>query len=272
MSVTCRQIQTGQQRVDVTGLLPNALATMTDAEIRQLTVQLGNRRMPLTEVFDVSIEQDGEPQLTLITADDRIDGIGADLQAGNINVTGDTGDYVGRGMTGGTITVSGNVGDCAACGMRSGHIEIAGNVGALLAAPSAGERRGQQGGFIHVRGDVGDRAGERMRRGILLIEGNTGSLLGHRMIAGTIYVNGTTGRLAGYGMRRGSLLLRQRPDSLGSTIVDNGQQDLSFLPLLIDDLAQLSGNDRTWFSQSSVAHRFVGDLARSGCGEILVLP
>ena len=271
MSVTLRQLHQADQRIDLRGVLPANLAGLNAQEIGAMPLHLGNRRHPLSELFAVEIDTRDTDLLTVVPADGRIDYIGAGLQGGRIEVTGDAGDLLGAGMTGGGIRVSGNVGDNAGSAMRAGELQIDGNAGNSLGGPVGGGRLGQQGGLIRVLGTVGECAGERMRRGMLLIDGDGGDRLGHRMIAGTVYCGGRTGVLTGYAMRRGTLILRRAPGSLPSTFADNGRQPLPFLALLRRELARLTHGQSDLGDSMADVQRYVGDLAYDGHGEILIL-
>ena len=122
-------------------------------------------------------------------------------------------------------------------------------------------------GTITVCGDVGDRLGEKMRRGVILVEGNAGDYAGSRMIAGTLGILGKTGVYTGFAMKRGTILLQELP-SLHATMQDCGVHDLPFLSLLFKSFAESPPFAKL---ASKRAHRFAGDLACNGNGEILVL-
>ena len=271
MNVTLRQKVAMDQRIDLSGILPDKLSKLTRVEIQQLSLSIGNRLVPLAEIFDVELHADENDEITLIPMGHTLDYIGADMENGRIIIEGDAGNYTGRRMAGGTIEVHGNAGDHSGSGMRAGRLSIDGDTGARAGGPAAGERRGQQGGLIHIRGNTGERAGECMRRGMLMVDGDSGDLVGHRMIAGTLYVGGQAGELAGHGMRRGTLLLNRHPRTLGSTIVDNGRQQLAFLRLLLDDIQRVTGGAVITADDRPTVQRYVGDLACDGRGEILVL-
>ncbi len=271
MSVILRQVRSTRQRIDFSGILPGRLAAMNPDDIRRIPLHLGNHPLPLAELFEVEIQDGPSDELLLLPVDGGLDQIGTGLENGRIIVDGDAGHYTGRAMRGGIIEIRGNAGDSTGSGMHGGRLSIDGNVGARTGAPAAGERRGQQGGLIHIRGNAGERAGERMRRGLMVIDGDCGDLLGHCMIAGTLCARGRVGELAGHGMRRGTLLLNRLPPALGSTIVDNGRQQLPFLRLLLNDIQRRTGGPVIAADDRATVQRYVGDLACDGRGEILVL-
>lgn len=270
MSLTLRQTATSSSRIDMRGLLPERLNVMDDAEIRCLPMYLGNRQVPLSELFDVENAGERDDTLVFIPQGNELDYLGAELRQGRIIVRGDAGNYAGRAMLGGSLSIEGSAGDFAGSGMGGGTLSISGSAGDRVGAPSAGERHGQHGGLIHINGNAGARAGERQRRGVLIINGNAGVLLGHRMIAGTLYVGGHVAEMAGYGMRRGTVLLRHAPRQICETMAFNGKHSSSFLRLLLKELKQISGGTMDGLDESS-AVRYLGDLACDGLGEILVL-
>lgn len=272
MSLTLRQTQATAQRLDLSGLLPESLAGMSDTDIRSLPMHVGNQRLPLGELFELETGDGPDDELLLVPLDTKLDYVGAGMRRGSIRVHGSAGDHAGSAMSGGRLLIEGDCGDFAGSALRDGRLQIQGKAGDRVGAPPAGERQGQRGGVIHVRGRVGERAGECQRRGLLLIEGDAGALLGHRMIAGSVYVGGRAGELAGHGMRRGSVLLRQRPPDLASTLAYNGRQRLAFLPMLLTQLRSLAGDDALPTSSTDMeVERYLGDLACDGRGEILIL-
>lgn len=271
MSVTLRQIQTPDQRLDLRGITPDRLGNMAAQDIERLPLSVGNRRYPLREMFDVVVSDDGDTTVRLHTMDHRVDHVGSGMQGGRLRVYGDVGDRVATGMLEGNVTIEGDAGAFCGSGIRGGRLHVLGHVGDHLASPPPGETRGQQGGIVRVEGQAGAFAGERMRRGMLLIEGNAGDYLGHRMIAGTIFCGGRSGQLTGLSMRRGTLLLRQMPESLPSTIADNGRQSLPFLTLLLRELGRLLGSTDPLGNGERAMRRYVGDLANDGRGEVILL-
>jgi formylmethanofuran dehydrogenase subunit C len=104
---------------------------------------------------------------------------------------------------------------------------------------------------------------------MILVEGNVGDYCGTRMIAGTIAVFGQAGHYTGFGMHRGTLLLSQPPIHLPVTFNECGQYDLLFLRLLAQVLYYSNSPKRTFLSRP--VHRFVGDMACQGKGELLIL-
>ena len=117
----------------------------------------------------------------------------------------------------------------------------------------------------------GDRVGDRMRRGIIIIQGKSGNYCGSRIHAGTIIVLDRVGKLPGEGMRRGTIILAKKPAHISATFKSCGNLKMQFLRLLFTQLANM-GKEFAMFSKyGPLAHRFSGDVARNGKGEILIL-
>lgn len=254
------------QRIDLSPLTPDQLAGKSLTDIAQLGLHSGNRKLRTDEVFEITGGDASD--IVIRNSSSMLDHIGSRMRNGRITVMGNAGDYLGFEMAGGELVVQGNVEAFAASGMKGGLMHIKGNAGHFLAGAIAGERQGMKGGIVIVAGNAGDRVGDQMRRGLLLIEGSAGDYCGSRMIAGTIGVLGSVGQYVGYGMRRGTLLLTQTP-SLHATITDCGSNTLPFLSLMFKSFAGLP----TRFTQigQKRAHRYAGDIANDGKGEILVL-
>lgn len=256
------------QQVDVSPLTPKNLLTLSKAEIGSITLVTGNRCVRVEEIFKIS----GDNANPLIFAGEtaKLDYVGKNSSGGQIEVQGSCGAYAGMGMKAGQINIHGNVGAFAACEMLDGLLRIDGNSGDYLGAARPGNRVGMAGGTVIITGNVGARAGDRMRRGTLLIEGNADDYLGSRMIAGTIAVLGKTGNYLGYGMKRGTLLLWQTPDKLSATFNDCGTHTLGFLPLMLESYRGLETRFATLTETMRRVHRYCGDMASLGQGEILI--
>jgi formylmethanofuran dehydrogenase subunit C len=256
------------QRVDVSPLTPENLAGLSKADIGSIALIVGNQRVRVDEIFNIS----GGNAKHLVFAGEtaKLDYVGKNLSGGQIEVQGSCGAYVGIGMNAGQINIRGNVGAFAACEMRGGLLQIEGDSGDFLGAALPGNRIGMAGGTVIIAGNTGARAGDQMRRGTLLIEGSVGDYLGSRMLAGTIAVLGKTGNYLGYGMKRGTLLLWQTPNKLSATFNDCGSHTLGFLPLMLDSYRGLETRFATLTKTIGRVHRYCGDMASLGHGEILV--
>lgn len=255
-----------RQRLDLSPLIPEKLAGKSRKDIAGIKLHCGNRKLRADEAFDIS--GDESSNLVIKTSSSKLDYIGRNMKSGRITIHGDAGDYLGFEMSGGEINVQGNADAFAASGMSGGLIHITGNAGDFLGGAIAGNKHGMKGGTVIVSGNAGDRVGDQMRRGLLLIEGDVGSYCASRMLAGTIGVLGNLGEYTGYGMRRGTLLVMQKP-ALHATIMDCGVHTLPFLSLMFKSFGKFPGK----FAKinKNRVHRYAGDIANDGKGEILVL-
>ena len=256
------------QRVDAGALNPTLLAGRSPADIAALQLVVGKRTARVDELFALS----GDDTADIVFRGDcsQFERIGAGMKAGRVTVEGDAGSYLGQGLLGGNIAVSGSVGAFCATGMKGGRIEVAGDVGESAGGAIPGEMKGMAGGLLLVGGNAGDRLGDRMRRGQILVSGNAGDYCGARMIAGTIAVAGTLGAYPGYGMRRGTLILNALPARMLPTLVDCGAHRLGFLSLLYASWQGLPGAFGALDAGACTVRRYMGDMAVSGRGELLV--
>ena len=254
------------RRVDLSPL--SGSPHLTPAEIAALKLWMGKRTLRVDELFEVSGEDTSK--LVIQNGCAKLDYIGKDADALEITVEGDAGAYLGMGMKSGSLRVTGNAGIFAACELRGGLVQIDGNAGDFLGGALPGNKRGMRGGRVLVKGNVGARCGDEMRRGIILVEGDAGDYCASRMIAGTIAVMGKTGAYLGYALRRGTVLLWQSPQSVPPTYGDCGTHTLAFLPLWFSGLRDLDSLFAKPESAFNRVHRYGGDLASTGRGEILV--
>lgn len=258
------------QRIDASPLLPEALAGQSLETVAAILLWVGNREVPVGDLFTLEGETEGLDALIFRGETGCLDRVGLGLRNGSITVEGNAGSFLGMQMRGGSIRVTGSIDAYGACELKNGFIEISGNAGDFLGASQIGNLKGMAGGIVLVRGNVGDRAGDHQRRGLILIEGNAGAYLGSRMVAGTIAVQGSVGPYAGYAMGRGTLLLNKAPEALLPTFQDCGTHTLGFIPLL---LRSLKPYDTIFFDRADAlkrVHRFAGDFSAAGKGEILI--
>jgi len=254
------------QRLDLSALVPQRLAGLSEAEIAKIELQTTRRRVVVGDVF--RLRMGDAVHIRIEASCDRLDRIGQEMTGGEIIVEGDAGVRTGRLMTGGRLTVRGSAGPLAASGMKGGAIEIFGDAGDRLGGPLAGEVAGMRGGVVLVHGRAGERAGDRLRRGTIVIEGGAGAYAGSRMIAGTLVVLGRTGPLPGYLMKRGTIALGDRSEEMSPTFLDCGVHDLVALRLMGSFLGGHSARAGKLFRKP--LRRFAGDMATVGKGEIFV--
>ncbi|HUN92500.1 MAG TPA: formylmethanofuran dehydrogenase subunit C [Burkholderiaceae bacterium] len=264
-----RQRAAATLRLDLSGLIPEALAGKARSDIERIALAVGRRQVALAELFDVR----GEPGDTLVihTLDDRCDRIGAGMSRGLLRVEGPAGAYVGLGATGGRVSVSADCGPYCGAASSGALIEVEGHCGDFIGGALPGEHAGMNGGTVWVRGSAGDRAGDHMRRGLILVEGDCGDFAASRMGGGTVAVLGRVGAHAGYAMRRGTILaLGPRPQP-APTFQDCGTHRLGFLVLLQRAWARTvpaSKFGRLTRADARAA-RWVGDAGFGGQGELL---
>lgn len=257
-----------RHQMDVSPLTPKNLTSLSKPEIGAITLVTGNQHVRVDAIFNISGSDSGH--LVFAGETTKLDYIGKDCSSGQIDVHGSCGAYIGMGMNDGQINIYGNTGAFAACEMRGGLLRIEGNSDDFLGAARPGSQIGMTGGTVIVTGNAGARVGDQMRRGTLLIEGNVGNYAGSRMLAGTIAALGKTGNYPGYGMKRGTLLLWHVPDKLGATFNDCGCHILGFLPLLLESYRGLETRFASLSKTIDRVHRFCGDMASLGHGEILI--
>jgi formylmethanofuran dehydrogenase subunit C len=83
-------------------------------------------------------------------------------------------------------------------------------------------------------------------------------------------VLGAIGEHAGYAMRHGTILLARAPERFPVTFNDCGEHALGFLVLLIKSWRKLGGRFAELKIGGNRVHRYAGDLANGGKGEILI--
>jgi formylmethanofuran dehydrogenase subunit C len=255
------------QRLDLSGLVPQRLAGLSEADVEKIELQTTRRRVTVGDVFRLRMGE--AASIRIEGACDRLDRIGQEMAGGEIVVDGDAGARAGRLMKGGRLVIRGAAGPWAASGMKGGAIEIAGDAGDRLGGPVAGETAGMRGGTVLVHGRAGDRAGDRLRRGTIVVEGGAGAYAGSRMIAGTLVVLGRTGPLPGYLMKRGTIVLGDRSDEMSPTFVDCGVHDLVALRLMAGFIGSLSVRAGKLLRRP--LRRLAGDMATvGGKGEIFI--
>lgn len=262
-----------RQRADLSVLRPDALAGRSLEEVAAVEIAVGNARIPVGDLFEISGEAlpaYGNPELTVGNGCGRLDRIGQGMARGTLVVEGDAGAYAGLAMAGGELRITGSAGPFAASGMSGGELRIGGDAGDFLAAALPGDRAGMTGGVVVVSGGVGERAGDRMRRGVVLVEGDAGDFCGSRLIAGSIVVLGRTGNFAGLGMKRGSLILFHPPERIPETFNDCGTHTLPYLRLFMDYVRTFGGGFGRLDKSYDRIRRYAGDQGTGGKGEILV--
>lgn len=255
-----------EQRLNLSVLTPDRLASLRAAEIERLELQTSRHQVRVGDVFRLRA---GDPAAIVIEGGaERLDRVGEAMSSGSILVQGDAGARVGRSMRGGTIEIEGNVGPWAGSGMAGGRLAIGGNAGNWLGGPLAGEMAGMSGGVLAVKGSAGREAGHRLRRGTIAIGKSAGAYAGRSMIAGTLLVSGRAGPLPGYLMRRGTILLGEQPETFSPAFAECGAVELVFTRLLSRALREMKIGGTRFLDRPLC--RLAGDLALGGRGEIIL--
>ena len=235
------------RRADLSGLLPSGWTTLGAEELARRPVRVDGRAVAAGELFELHGSAAG--RLRLEGGLETADRIAAGLTEGVVEVDGDAGDELGLAMAGGAVVVRGNA------GARAGG-----------AAPEA--RRGMTGGELVVLGNTGPEAGNRMRRGLLAIGGRSGSHTGAGMIAGTLVLLGAAGEATGLWSKRGSIVALG-PIAVPPTYRLACTYQPVHLRLILSRLRARFGLPLEERHLSGFYHRYSGDLADLGRGEIL---
>lgn len=255
--------------LDVAQLTPDNLAGLNKTKIKSLKLPYGKNKVVLDTLFNVTGSDSKNIQIN--RSCEKLVSIGRKMSYGSINVNGDVGKILGSYLQGGIITINGNAGSWVGNNMSGGRIDINGNAGDHIGAGKPGDTFGMTDGMIKISGSAGDRVGDRMRSGMIIIYGKAGDFCGSRMHAGTIIVLDKAGKSPGAGMRRGTIILAKKPAHITATFKSNGNLKIQFLRLLFTQLSNMGKEFSIFNKFGPEAHRFSGDLARNGKGEILIL-
>jgi len=236
------------QPADLSEVLADGWTSLSAREISERPVYLQrDGRVPLGELFDIRGEPEG--RIRFVGNLEHADRLGAGLKEGDVVVEGSVGSETGMGMAGGSLDVSGNAGP------RTG-------------AAQPGFKRGMTGGELIVRGSAGPETGAGMRRGLVVIVKSCGDRTGLGMIAGSVVVFGAAGQDTGLWSKRGSIIALG-PVTPPATYAYACTYRPVHLPLMFKRLQtryDLSIHRR---HLTGFYHRYSGDLAELGKGEIL---
>ncbi len=255
--------------LDMSSITPSVLEGLTLAKIKKLKLVYGKETVTVDSLFNVKGKYNDS--IVIENSCNKLICVGKGLSKGTITVNGDVGDLLGQSMTKGSIQVNGNAGSWIGNKMSGGRIDILGNAGDFIGAGLPGDAFGMNKGLINIHGNAGDRVGDRMRRGIIIISGSAGDFCGSRMHAGTIIARSKVGKYPGSGMRRGTIILDRKPAHIAATFKSCGILKMQFLRLFFTQLAAMDKEFETFNKLGPTAHRYSGDLARNGKGELLIL-
>lgn len=255
------------RRLEAESITPDACATLDESAIARLPLWDGPQPVPLGDVFQV---RGGRSSRVRVAGDlALIDAIGAGMTAGELRVDGSAGRYVGTRMAGGALYVTGDAAYGAGLEMTAGLLDIAGNAGDRLGAGRLAAARGMAGGEIIVRGNAGAEIGATMRRGTVVVAGNVGPRAGIGMIAGNVIVFGSAGQDPGRFNKRGSIVVFGRVP-----VPATYEYDCTYRPPHIAvTLVHLRSRRNVPIDDAPLSarfHRYSGDMAELGRGEILV--
>jgi formylmethanofuran dehydrogenase subunit C len=253
-------------RVDVAGVTPDRLASLSEAEIAQLSAWIDGREARLGDAFLVA--GGGSLDVRVVGACSAVDGLGADMRAGALTIDGDAGSRVAAGMAGGVVRVTGSVADEAGLAMSGGTLRVDGDAGDRLGAARAGASKGMSGGEIVVGGAAGADAGARLRRGLIVVMGSVGAEAGRAMVAGSLVVFGAISGAPGRGNKRGSIV------ALGNVAVPATYRyactyEPPHLRLTLTYLRRAHGLSIDERVVAGTYRRYCGDAGAPGKGEIL---
>lgn len=243
---------------------PDTVRGLKHAEICELPVYHGKRRLRLDEFFDV--HGDGADEVRIRGDLNKVRWIGRGMSSGSIQIDGNVGMHLGSGMTGGAIEVHGDAGDWVGAEMKNGLIRISGNVGGQIGGGYRGSLSGMRNGTILIGGTAGLEVGLRMRRGTIVVGGRVRDFAGLQMKGGTIVLLSGAEIRTGAWMNRGTILSLQ-PLALMPTFAPSGRCDPAFLRVFASYLNRLGIQIPT---DGGFYERFVGDRSLPGMGEICV--
>lgn len=249
------------------------LAPLSVSQIEQTLIYLGNRQIPLAELFQVRGDaSDGE--IHLVGDWSTVKLVGSSMKSGRLVIHGSVGMHLGAEMSGGTIEVEGNAGDWVGAEMTGGHIHIKGSAGHLVGGAYRGGSIGMRGGSILIEKNAGNEIASGMRRGLIAIGGDCGDFAGVSMIAGSLFIFGKPGIRFGAGMKRGTIALFGRNDpqpTLLPTFRYDCEYTPTFLQIYFRQLVHWGFHVPASCFESVPYLRYNGDMLELGKGEVLIM-
>ena len=225
-------------------------------EIAELSVNEGNRKKKLSDLFKIDNYSSETPSITINSDVSKVKRICMGMEEGEVIINGNVGMHLGEKMTGGKIVVNGNVSGWAGSAMKGGTIEIHGDASDYLASPYRGTSIGMRGGEIIVDGNIGSDCACYMKGGVIKIRGSAGPFLGFHMIKGTIWVEKECKTRVGTSMTGGKIIVSGFLEEVMPTFtVDDIKPKVK-----IDDKEKAAGP----------FYVFSGDLAEHGKGKLYV--
>ena len=261
MPVTFRLKEQPTVPLEAEVLSPDAIAELSNSEIRALTIYHGKRQLPVSDFFDVEGERSED--LVIHGAMQKVRWVGRAMSKGSITVHGSVGMHLGAYMTGGRIEVHGDAGDWIGAEMKNGLIHVHGNAGGQIGAAYRGSLAGMKNGTIIVDGSAGLEVGMRMRRGTIIVGGPARDFTGLQMKGGTIALLSGAEIRTGAWMNRGTII-SLKPLQMMPTFSFACETTPSFLGAFARYVkqfgievpgAQAQGTYRLYSGDMSVSHR-----------------
>jgi formylmethanofuran dehydrogenase subunit C len=180
--------------------------------------------------------------------------------------------HAGAEMEGGELIITGSASNWAGAEMKGGLIRIHGDAGHQLGAAYRGSPEGMTGGVIVIGGSVGLEAGAFMRRGMLILQGDVDPFLGVHMNGGEIFVFGRVARRLGAEAKGngGFIACFGEVESLLPTYVYDTTFRPDFMKLYLRQLRDQLGIEAAGKYLEASFRRYRGDIAVGGTGEILI--
>lgn len=247
-------------------LSPDVVGSLSNAEIRALTVYHGKRQLPLSEFFDVEGEHSDD--LVIYGAMPKLRWIGRAMSKGSITVHGTVGMHLGAYMKGGRIEVHGSASDWVGGEMKNGFIHVHGNAGGQIGAAYRGSLAGMKNGTIIIDGSAGLEVGMRMRRGTIVLGGSAKDFTGLQMKGGTIILMAGAEIRTGAWMNRGTII-SMKPLQMMPTFTYVTDSIPTFMNIYAKHLQPL-GITLPCLPAEGAYRFYAGDLSVSDKGEILV--
>lgn len=247
-------------------LSPDVIGSLSNSEIRSLTVYHGKRQLPLGEFFDVEGEHSSDLEVHGNLT--KVRWIGRAMSHGSVTVHGSVGMHLGAYMSGGRIEVHGDASDWIGAEMKNGLIHVQGNAGGQIGAAYRGSLSGMRNGTIIVGGSAGLEVGMRMRRGTIILGGPAKDFTGLQMKGGTIILLDGAEIRTGAWMNRGTII-SLKPLDLMPTFAFATDFNPTFMNLIARHVKPF-GVCLPYASSEGTYHLYSGDLSVPGKGEILV--
>jgi formylmethanofuran dehydrogenase subunit C len=186
----------------------DTLAGKRRAEIEGLTVWQGPAELPLSDFFEVEVQEPGQVEETRVIIEgdvSRVKRIGQGMEAGKIEISGNAGMHLGAEMAGGSILVRGDAGSWAGMEMKGGLLQIQGNAGDHVGCSYRGSWKGMTGGQIQIEGNARSQLGGGLVGGQIMVAGSAENFCGIRQNGGLILVKGNAVRGIGAEMTGGTI-------------------------------------------------------------------